>query len=207
MPERRGQTIVAGISSNSIIGVLLAAGSSRRFGANKLLQPLANHVPVAVQAARQLLTAIPTSIAVVRPEDQELKAKLAALPIKVIDNPQHLAGMSSSLVCGVRATQDAAGWVIALADMPYIPVTVIHQVAQQIYFGAPIVAPTFKGQRGHPVGFASQLGPELLQLHGDNGARDIIARHESLLRRFAVDSAGILQDIDTAAEMGVGMPA
>ena len=33
------------------VGILLAAGSARRFGAHKLLQPLADGTPVGVAAA------------------------------------------------------------------------------------------------------------------------------------------------------------
>jgi molybdenum cofactor cytidylyltransferase len=183
-------------SSKPLIGLLLAAGSSRRFGSNKLLHPLANNIPMAVQAARNLLGAIPTCIAVVRPEDHELKHALAALPLQVIDNPRHAEGMSGSLVCGVRASRDATGWVVALADMPYIPVSVIKQIAQQLNNGAAIVAPMYQGQRGHPVGFAARFREELLQLQGDNGARSLLHRHADQIHPLSADAPEVLIDID-----------
>ena len=40
-------------------GILLAAGRSSRFGADKLLQPMPDGTRVAVAAARALVTALP----------------------------------------------------------------------------------------------------------------------------------------------------
>jgi len=48
-------------------GILLAAGFSRRFGANKLLHPLADGIPIALAAARRLRAALPEVLAVVNP--------------------------------------------------------------------------------------------------------------------------------------------
>ena len=185
------------IDTKPITAILLAAGSSTRFGSNKLLHPLANNIPMAVQAAQNLLAAIPTCIAVVRPDDHNLKQALATLPIQIIDNPQHLEGMSSSIICGVRASLDAPGWVIALGDMPYVPVSVISRVAQQLETGAAITAPVYMGQHGHPVGFAGRFAEELLQLRGDRGARTIIHRHVTQLYQFETGSPDVLIDIDT----------
>jgi len=55
------------------------------------------------------------------------------------------------------------------------------------------------GRRGHPVGFAAELYPELTELSGDEGARRIIARYPA----FAVDldDPGILVDIDTEGDL------
>jgi len=55
-----------------IVGILLAAGYSTRFGTNKLLAPLPaggpeTGAPVAVAAARHLAEALPEPVAVVRP--------------------------------------------------------------------------------------------------------------------------------------------
>jgi molybdenum cofactor cytidylyltransferase len=186
----------------SIVGILLAAGSSRRFGSNKLLHPLASNIPMAVQTAQSLLTAIPECLVVVRPDDIELKDQLGRLPLQLIDNPHHNAGMGSSIVSGVHASRDASGWVIALADMPYVPATVFAQVSQGLQQGAAIVAPYFQGRRGHPVGISAQFHEELLDLQGDQGARDILIRHAEAIQRIEVDTPGILFDIDTAMDLG-----
>ena len=57
----------------------------------------------------------------------------------------------------------------------------------------------YRGQRGHPVGFAAELYPELTALGGDEGARRIIARYPAF--PVELDDAGILVDIDTVDDL------
>jgi molybdenum cofactor cytidylyltransferase len=55
-----------------ITGILLAAGNASRFGSNKLLHLLPDGTPIAMAAARNLKAAIPSSLAIVRPQDHAL---------------------------------------------------------------------------------------------------------------------------------------
>ena len=55
-----------------IAGILLAAGSARRFGAPKLLHPLHDGLPVAAVAAHTLVQVLPNTLAVVKPGDHDL---------------------------------------------------------------------------------------------------------------------------------------
>lgn len=52
------------VRPDRIVGILLAGGSARRFGADKLLHPLPDGVPIAVAAARNLAAALPRVVAV-----------------------------------------------------------------------------------------------------------------------------------------------
>jgi len=185
------------------VGILLAAGQSSRFGQNKLIHPLPDsRDPIAVQSARNLLNALPDSVAVVREHDHELKAMLAATGIRIVDNKNAVTGISSSIRCGINALQArSAGWVIALADMPYIPHTVILQVAETIQRGALICAPQYKGQRGHPVGFSIKMKNKLLELQGDLGARRLINKNIQHLKLITVEDKFILQDIDHLSDL------
>jgi molybdenum cofactor cytidylyltransferase len=183
-------------------GVLLAAGASTRFGSAKLLHPLEGGVPMAVLAARQLLRALPDSVAVVRPGDEELKARLSAEGIGIVVNPDADDGMGVSLACGVRATTQATGWVIALADMPFIQTETIVTVAHAIKRGCILAAPVYKGRRGHPVGFGRVFFAELVALSSDAGAREIIEQHKKHLVLIPVDDPGIDQDVDSLADLG-----
>lgn len=179
-----------------IAGVLLAAGSAVRFGSNKLLHPLPDGTPLAVQAARRLIEAVPNSIAVTRPEDEELRDALAAKGLRVIENPVACEGMGTSLARGVLATRDAAGWIIALADMPWIAPATIDAVAGRLRRGASMAAPSHAGRRGHPVGFSAQWREELCGLSGDTGARRLIEAHPDTLELVETADPGIFRDID-----------
>jgi len=110
--------------------------------------------------------------------------------------------MGVSLAAGVRATPiDAAGWVVALGDMPWIAPDTVRRVARAIRDGAPVAAPRYRGSRGHPVGFAAGLRADLLRLQGDRGARDILGRESARLVQIDCDDPGVLKDVDTPADL------
>lgn len=179
-----------------IVGILLAAGSSSRFGAAKLLHPLSDGVAIGVAAAKALQQALPDSVAVVKQGDQQLITALTELGMTVVENPLADQGMSSSLIAGINASANADGWIIALADMPWIQSATIRGVAEHLQRGASIVAPAYKKRRGHPVGFSSHWQQSLLALSTDKGARDLIREHSDQLELFNTDDAGVLKDID-----------
>ncbi len=182
-----------------IVGVLLAAGFSRRFGANKLIQRLPDGTLVAVAAARNLLAALPESMAVVRPDTPELADALREVGLRVTLCDKAQLGMGASLAHAVRESADADGWVVALADMPYLLPATIRTVADAIAAGDGIVAPRYAGERGHPVGFARRFAHELGTLTGDEGARHLLKREAVSLINCA--DPGVLRDIDTPKDL------
>ena len=188
----------------AVTGILLAAGRGERFGGDKLLAGLGGDLPgesVGVRACRNLLAAIPNVVAVVRPGDARLAAALAAAGARVVACANAADGMGASLACGVRAARDARGWVIALADMPWLRAETIAEVAAAIDRGATIAAPFFGGRRGHPVGFAQACGPALAALAADDGARAVVAAHRDAMVRLDVDDPGVLRDVDTPEDL------
>lgn len=189
-----------------MLGILLAAGFSRRFGeADKLLQSLADGRPVALASAENLIQAIPVCVAVVRPENKFLAEMLLSKGLKLVFCNENVQNMADSLVTAIRYSahfsDDDDGFVIALADMPYIQPETICAVANKVAAGASIVIPTYQNQRGHPVGFSAKFRGELEHLQGDEGARSIIKRYPNQVTLLASQDAGILADIDTPADL------
>ncbi len=183
------------------VGVLLAAGTAARFGDNKLLHRLDDGRTLAEAAAQRLLEALPLSIAVIRAGDDVLHGLLYNAGLRVVVCPLAGRGMGHSLACGVAAAAQAEAWVIALADMPYIQCDTLLRVVQALSTGAAIVAPYYAGRRGHPVAFGRGLFNELLDVEGDIGARQLLQRQPDRVYRLEVDDPGILQDIDTPADL------
>ena len=191
-----------------ITGLLLAAGSGTRFGGGKLLAslPAASHgvaagTPIGVAACFHLAAALPRVVALVRPRDAALREHLRATGVEVVECARAHEGMGATLACGVEVTADASGWIVALADMPWIAPSTIARVGAAIEAGAPVAAPFFRGERGHPVGFGRSCFDALGALGGDEGAKSIVAAHRDRLVRIDVDDPGILRDVDTPEDL------
>jgi molybdenum cofactor cytidylyltransferase len=184
-----------------IAGILLAAGAASRFGSDKLLYPLPDGTPMAVAATRNLKNAVDTVFAVVRPGNDALMALLRNEAVRLVIAEDAAEGMGRSLACGIAAAAEADGWLIALGDMPFISPRTMHEVVHLLENGALIAAPVFQGQRGHPVGFARALYAELVAQCGDEGARAILERHRHDVAFAHCEDAGILQDVDSAADL------
>ena len=184
-----------------IVGILLAAGASRRFGAPKLLSPLPDGTPVGLASARSLIRALPESVAVVRPGEDRLSPLLVQVGCRLVTNTDADLGLGSSLAAGVREARGADGWVIALADMPWVTTASFAAVAERLRHGASIVAPVYRGRRGHPVGLASQWFTDLTRLAGDRGARELIDGNPEAFTALATDDAGVIRDVDVPADL------
>jgi molybdenum cofactor cytidylyltransferase len=181
--------------------VLLAAGAGKRFGGDKLLQPLEDGVAIAAHAARNLLAVTPDVVAVVRWGDFPLYDLLEQEGCHVTMFQGAARGMGASLAHGIGQARAADGWVVALADMPRIRPDTIRKVMGALEEGALIAAPVCKGERGHPVGFGARLRDELLALDGDQGARAVLERHREAVKWVECDDPGVLYDIDRKSDI------
>jgi molybdenum cofactor cytidylyltransferase len=183
------------------MAILLAAGAGSRFGGGKLLHPLDDGVAIAAHAARNLIGAGLDVTAVIRPGDFPLAELLEQEGCRVTVCPDAAQGMGVSLAHGVAQSRDAAGWIVALADMPRIRPEAIARVAQVLMAGADIVAPSYQGDRGHPVAFSRRFLHELQLLTGDSGARAIVQRNQAMVKLVEGDDPGVLLDIDRRTDL------
>lgn len=186
-----------------IVGVLLAAGVGARFGGGKLVAPLEDGTPVGVRSARVLQSSVDRVLAVVRPGDAPLEAILRAEGLEVVPFPGAGKGMGASLAFGISSAPAADGWVVALADMPFVRPETVAAVVRALRTGAAIVAPAFRGRRGHPVGFAATLFADLVRLEGDAGARSVLVRHEPEVVLLECDDSGVVRDVDEPSDLSL----
>src|SRR5512142_1495179 len=191
-----------------IVGILLAAGRATRFGGDKLLAPLvqgaadvAPGTAIGVASALHLVAALPRSLAVVRPGDAGLAAVLRATGLSIVECDNADEGMGASLACGVAASRDADGWIVALADMPWIASSTILAVAQALEHGDDLAAPYYQGRRGHPVGFARRHYAALAALGGDFGARAVVEGARDRLVPIDVTDPGVVRDVDRPGDL------
>ncbi len=186
----------------NVAAILLAAGTATRFGSDKLLHCLPHGVPIAVQAARQLKEVFGEQVlAVVRPEAVALAGRLRAEGCGVVVCESAGEGMGASLACAVRAAAGAQGFLVALADMPFIRASSIAAVRDALAAGAPLAAPYFHARRGHPVGIAGRFRAELENLRGDEGARQLLAARAGEIVKVPVGDPGVIRDIDSPGDL------
>lgn len=122
--------------------------------------------------------------------------RASGLPFHVESGPH--PGMGDSIAAAVRATPDAAGWLMLPGDLPLIQPDTLRAVTQALAHRA-AVFPTFKGQRGHPVGFSAQCRAGLESLKGNQGAAPVLAAYHAI--ELVVSDAGAVTDIDTLDDL------
>jgi molybdenum cofactor cytidylyltransferase len=167
-----------------IAGIILAAGQSSRLGRPKQLLPLAGEPMIRHTVRRVLESSLDEVIVIIGDDADAVRDALEGLPVQLVTNPRAAEGQSTSVVAGITALLDNAGpenspqaeaVVMLLGDQPTIDPTLINAVIQQWRkCDSPIVATRYYDIVGSPVLFASSLFPELLQIKGDIGARDIV---------------------------------
>jgi molybdenum cofactor cytidylyltransferase len=108
-------------------------------------------------------------------------------------------GMGDSIAAAVRATPDAAGWLILPGDLPLVLPETLRKVAGALTGRVRAVQPHYLGERGHPVGFGAGCRAQLAALRGPMGAASVLKamRAVDAVAELEVDDAGIVTDIDT----------
>ncbi|PCC99613.1 NTP transferase domain-containing protein [Halopseudomonas pelagia] len=187
--------------------LILAAGQGQRYrqhsGEDKLLAPSSNaestSVPILLATLRAC-AGLTERCVLVLPDDQPARLKFAeqhapALGIELLCISSN--GLGHSLAQAVAATGSSTGWLVVLADMPYIQTATWQRMAQAIQPHA-LAAPTFQGRRGHPRIIGSHYASYLRELQGDQGAQELFAL--SAVQEIAVEDRGILLDIDVPTD-------
>ncbi len=180
-----------------ITAVVLAAGFARRMGRQKLLLEFKGK-PVVRWSVEAVLPHVGDCVVVTGEDDAAVRAALAGLAIRVAVNPRPQDGQGSSIAVGVAALKPwTAAAVIVLGDQPRTPADVLPALlAAHARSQKPIVTPSYRGTRGTPVLFASEVFPELRALRGDAGARAVVEARPDRVETLALDVA-MPADVDT----------
>lgn len=186
------------------MGILLAAGRSQRFGTDKRMAILPDGRRMIDASIAHALQALPVLTVVLGPGDELLVQHLrrqwdeAVLPIRIAARAAE--GMGHSLAAGVAANPRSRGWVILLADMPFVSPQSIRAVCAGLRPEG-MARPAYRGVAGHPVAFAGDYFGELCRACDDRGGRDILCRHPQAVLQIEVADPGVCRDIDTVGDM------
>ena len=190
-----------------IAAVVLSAGESSRMGSPKALLPISG-VPFIEEIVRALKgTKIDRIIVVLGHHAEEIRKRIAHLPVTFVVNRDYAKGQLSSLIVAIRSlaaektTEKVDGVLVHLVDHPFIsPALVDHMIDRFYETKKLIVIPRYGGRRGHPVIFSSRLFPELLSAPLEKGAKVIVHAHRDETLEIETDFAGVTIDIDTPEE-------
>ena len=181
--------------------VLMASGSSRSFGSNKLMHRIHGKelyrygLGALTHAANLLLLdGISSEVFVtVRSPDSIMRDGA-----ELLVNSQHSEGIAASIRLGteaaIRGNFDA---VLFLAgDMPFFPADDVAELVRESLCSGKDFGCAYHYYPSNPAVFSSKVFPELMSLSGDEGAMKLIRRHSERTHYYIVSSEK-LTDIDT----------
>jgi molybdenum cofactor cytidylyltransferase len=185
-------------------GVLLAGGTSSRFGeANKLLAELDGE-PVVRHAARTLLDAgLAEVVAVLGYEADAVGEALAGLPLRAVENPDYREGMAASVRRGTAAAADVGADAVVFlpGDMPAVEPGTVDSLVEAYQSGlGTALAAAHEGQRGNPVLFDRDHFEALLRVEGDTGGRSVLLDSDGA-GLVETGDPGVRADVDTREEL------
>ncbi|ETK20810.1 nucleotidyltransferase family protein [Pseudomonas sp. FH1] len=188
----------------TVTAIVLAAGQGSRFRAeagadqDKLLADCVGLDGVVRPVIEQVLVNLPERVVrrwvVTSPDRADVIRLAEAFGCDVL--LLRSAGMGDSIAAAVAASGPADGWLVLLGDMPFIRSSSIERVIDGLEAGG-ISVPLQDGRYGHPVAFGQALGPGLMALTGDRGAKPLFA--QATVREVPVDDPGVLWDVDVPA--------
>ncbi len=167
--------------------VLLAAGESKRFGSPKQLAPWNGKTfirtiieKVNIFHPSEFLVIVGAFSELIMNEIDDFSS------IKVIHNQDWKTGQASSVKTGVEnLTNGIEAVIFLLVDQPQIEVKTIRDlIISYATTNANIVAYQYSGAARHPILFSRKLFPELRNLSGNSGGKQLFHAYPPLFLKF-----------------------
>jgi molybdenum cofactor cytidylyltransferase len=182
-----------------IAGLLLAAGESSRMGTDKALLTYRGRTFLETLVATLREAGLERIAVVLGYHAEEIQRAVNLQQVQVAINPDYRLGQTSSLQEGLRAlgTTDLEGVILCLVDHPAISVVTVRKLLKGFQHSqAPVIIPTFRGRRGHPVLIARPVFRELLDSKPDSGADTVVRKYRESTLFVEVEDPGVLVDVD-----------
>jgi molybdenum cofactor cytidylyltransferase len=135
-------------------------------------------------------------------EADRVAAALRGLDVTIVNNPDFEQGLSTSLRAGLAALPpDCDGALILLGDMPQIESCDIAALIWAAKDRHAICIPVKDDKQGNPVLWGAAYFAEMMQLTGDSGAKQLLAKHRECIVEVPIASDRIFTDIDTPGDL------
>ena len=189
------------MSKSAIFAIVLAAGSSTRFGRTKQLEKFEG-APLAANAMRKAESVCGVRSVLVTGKDwKEVASACEPLAGFFVINNDYEQGLASSIACGVRAVAESADAILLmLADLPLVSAEHLGNLVDA-WKNSPhsIIASAFEDTLGPPIVFPKADFDELLKLEGDRGARPVIEANRNRVLALPCEEAAF--DIDRPEDL------
>lgn len=192
------------MATSVTVGLILAAGKSRRMGSPKSLLPLAGETALE-RSVNLFKTAGIRDIRVVTGHNADMvRDRLPELPVQWIHNDAFQQGMLSSIKKGVATIGIDRSWFFLLpVDIPLVrprTLTTMLKARSASNNDISILHPTFMARRGHPPLISTRHIPDILSWNGPGGLGGFLACHQTDAMEVPVIDDLIGRDMDTPSE-------
>jgi molybdenum cofactor cytidylyltransferase len=179
-------------------GIVLAAGNSRRMGTQKLLLQYAGTTVIRHIVDRVAASSVDRIIVVAGRDAAAVRAATEGIRATVVVNEMPDGDMLSSVRCGLRALPaECEAALVVLGDQPSITAELVNQLIDaSASSGRGIVAPAYRGRRGHPLLFSMEYHSEVLTGYDGVGLRGLLEAHPNDVFELVVADDGVVTDMD-----------
>ncbi len=186
------------MSSGEIVGVVLGAGRSSRFGAPKQLLPFGDSTLLGQVVRNVNASNLDRVVVVLGRASEELRASVDFGRSVVVENTAYGTGCASSLLAGMDAAgEDCEALVLLLGDQPGVRTEFVDRVIAAWRRERPWASVTsYRGELGHPFIFAREAFGELCGLHGDKAVWKLIEAYPDRVLLVEIEAA-LPPDVDT----------
>src|SRR5829696_4940764 len=182
----------------SIVGVVLGAGQSSRFGAPKQLLPFGDTTMLGQAVRNANASDLDRVVVVLGRASGELRGSVAFGRAEVVENTLYGTGCASSLLAGMDAAGEGCeALVLLLGDQPGVRSGFIDAVLSDWRWDRPWASVTsYGGKLGHPFVFAREAFEDLRGLHGDKAVWKLIEAYPQRVDHVEIE-APLPPDVDT----------
>ncbi len=181
--------------------MVLAAGLSKRFGDNKLLQYFKGRrmIEYSISSA---INADVGDVFVVTSRSTDIETSYSHLITRIV-NASPEAGIASSISAGIsRISRSYDSCIIMLADQPFVPtkhIRALYEIARREKVG--IVYTKCQNWYGNPAYFDSRYFRFMQSMTGDSGAKSMISDNFHDSRYLDIIDCRYLIDIDNQHDL------
>ncbi len=185
------------MQTDDLVGCVLAAGGSTRFGQAKQMLPFRGDTLLGFVMRQVNRSKLGRIVVVLGREAERVRGSVDWGRARVVDNLAYGTGCASSLLAGLDTAGECGGIMFLLGDQPGVGPEQIDWVQERWLAKRPWASATqYNDGLGHPLVFAREAFGALRSLHGDKAVWKLIEGFPDRVAKIEIDSP-LPPDLDT----------